>query len=121
MKTRPAATHTFRGGLRWWSAIGVIAATWPLARLDVWPGGLTVTSTFRPLRRVIPTLELPAEAIEYVEIVNLPGWNGVRIVRTGGVSPVIFQPPSAARVLDALEGAGIRITREVPRGCFLGL
>lgn len=124
MSDNPTQRPTsFRGGLRWQSAVGCANVSWPLTALVLHNDHLQFRPSWPWVGKLMPNISRPYEDIVAAERVqgSLLGSPGVRVVTSDTSAPLIFWSFRPGAVLDALEMRGVRVDRRRHKVGPLGL
>jgi hypothetical protein len=104
----------FTGGVKWEGG----NATVPLARLEVFPWGIRIWGSVRPLRWILPCWEAPYSDIDHVQSAKSTlGGRGVGFHFTDG-SEVVFWTTEPDKVVAQLSSAGVAAESSVKRVPF---
>jgi hypothetical protein len=121
--TRSEDNWAVVGGIRYPARIGVFNATWPFARLTADAAGITLGSSSRILRRLIPTWHFEWRQIARIEVVTFPilgfGAQGVRLWPANTNTPIVFSTfRRLSPLFDLAHQAHIAINRDPQRVWF---
>lgn len=106
-------THSFVGGRR----TGLLNATWPLVRMDLYGDGIRFRPSARFLHALIPTWEARFDEITEVRAVGNTDFfaTGIRFRTNRPADFAVFWTFHRSEVLDALEESGLKVIREPAR------
>ena len=98
---------------------GLLNATWPLARLELFPWGIRVGASVHFLRIMLPTWEAAYEEVTQAGAIRGPfGSSGVRLRANLPGAPVVFWTVSkgqAALILNEIHEHGVALNPSTER------
>lgn len=105
--------RTFVGGRR----TGLLNATWPLVRLELFSDRIRMVANYRLLRAAVPKWEASFDEITEVRAIGKIGLlnTGIRFRTKHSTDFAVFWTVHRPFVLDALEAVGLSVNREPAR------